>query len=96
MSDVDFSNVKSVREFTKQSIYQTLDQKIELIPKFPFMFKDFPDSKKVDFGLKIGIAITFVWTLATQKEANLNIVTGGILEAMQDTHDELKERYLKL
>jgi len=91
-----FYSVETVREFTKQSVYQVLDFKLESIPKFPFIFKDFPDSKKVNFGLKIGTAITFVCTLATQKEANPDIVNAGILEAMQDIHDDLKERYLKL
>ena len=96
MSDNVFSSIESVKEFTKQSVYQMLDGKIEDPPEFPFIFKDFPDSKKVNFGLKIGTIISFIMTEARHQEANLDIVGVGIIDAMQDIHDDLKERYLKL
>jgi len=35
-------------------------------------------------------------TEVRHKEANMDIVGAGILEAMQDIHDDLKEKYLKL
>jgi len=96
VSDDVFSSVESVRELTKVSIYQALDHKPETIPKFPFMFKDFPDSKKVNFGLKIGIILSSIVSEARHQEANIDIVIAGIIDAMQDIHDDLKERYLKL
>ena len=96
MSDDAFSSIESVKELTKQSVYQMLDGKIEDPPKFPFIFKDFPDSKKVNFGLKIGTIISFIMTDAKHRGANMNIVGAGLLEVMQDIHDDLKERYLKL
>ena len=52
--------------------------------------------KKVNFGLKIGTVISFIMIEAKHRGANMDIVEAGLLDAMQDIHDDLKERYLKL
>ena len=96
MSDDVFSSVESVRELTKVSIYQMLDHETEELPRFPYTFKDFPDSNKLNFGLNIGTVISFIMTEARHRQANIDIVQAGILDAMQDIHDDLKVRYLKL
>lgn len=96
MSDNVFSSIESVKELVKLSIYQALDHKPETPRRFPFTFKDFPDSEKINFGLKIGTILGSIVGEARHQDANIDIVMAGIIDAMQDIHDDLKERYLKL
>jgi len=96
MEENPFRDINSVKEFTKNIVYQVLDHKHDKIPIFPFLFKDFPNWKQLDFGIKIGCAFTFVMLTSKEYNANPDMLNQGIREAMEDIHDDLKSRYLKL
>ena len=96
MEQNSFRDINSVKEFTKKTIYEVLDHKSEKVPIYPLIFKDFPNFERLDFGLKIGTAITYVMLLGKQANSNPNALNVGIREAVEDIHDDLKSRYLKL
>ena len=91
-----FRDIDSVKEFTKQMIYQSLDYKTDKIPIYPRIFKDFPNPQRFDFSLKLGIAFSVIRLEAQRANANIDIVNVGMREAVEDIHDDLKSRYLKL
>jgi len=96
MGQNHFGDINSVKEFTKNTINQVLDYKHDKIPIYPFFFKDFPNWKQLDFGQMLGGALTFVMITAKESNADPNMLSQGIREAMEDIHDDLKSRYLKL
>jgi len=56
----------------------------------------FSNYKQLNFGHKIGCALTFVMITAKESNADPNMLNQGIREAMEDIHDDLRLRYLKL
>ena len=96
MEQNPFRDINSVKEFTKKIIYEILDHKFEKIPIFSPVFKDFPSFKRLNFGVKMGVAFTFVMLQGSQANANPDTLNLGIREAVEDIHDDLKSIYLKL
>jgi len=91
-----FRDIPSVREYTKVCILQVLNQKKSKLPLFPYLFKDFPDKEKLNFGMKVGLALTAVLMMGKQYDANPDVLNMGVREAAEDLNDELRTRYEQL
>jgi len=94
--DNSFRDIESIKEFTKNTIFQCLDNKNEKVPIYPEFFKDFPNNKKLNFGMILGMALTFVQMEGMRQGVSPDMLGPGIRESMEDIHDELKSRYENL
>ena len=91
-----YGDIETLRAHIKALLMEFIDRKVDEPPKFSYLFKNFPDSKKLDFGMKLGTLVTFVMLEGQKKSAKQDMVKMALREAFEDLQDTLLLKYQKI